>query len=70
MGRFLARRLIQSALLMWAIMTFTFALVYLTPGGPESKLIDNPRATEEMKQRLRERYGLDQPLPVRTRRGR
>jgi peptide/nickel transport system permease protein len=64
MGRFLARRLIQSALLLWAIMTFTFALVHLTPGGPESKLIENPRATEEMKQRLRERYGLDQPLHI------
>jgi peptide/nickel transport system permease protein len=64
MGRFLARRLIQSALLLWAVMTFSFLLINLTPGGPEAKLVDNPRATEEAKQRLRERYGLDQPLYV------
>src|SRR5262245_41679486 len=64
MGRFFARRLIQSILLLWAIMTFSFLLVNLTPGGPEAKLVDNPRATEEAKQRLRERYGLDQPLYV------
>jgi peptide/nickel transport system permease protein len=64
MGRFIARRLIQSIVLLWAIMTFSFLLVTLTPGGPEAKLVDNPRATEEAKQRLRERYGLDQPLYI------
>ncbi|MCC6625923.1 MAG: ABC transporter permease [Chloroflexi bacterium] len=64
MTRFLIRRLIQSALLLWAIMTLTFLLVHVTPGGPDAILVDNPRATEEMKQRLRERYGLDQPLGV------
>jgi peptide/nickel transport system permease protein len=65
MGRFLVRRLIQSVVLVWAIMTFTFVLVYLTPGGPEAVLMDNPRATPAMIERMRERYGLDQPLPVR-----
>jgi peptide/nickel transport system permease protein len=65
MGRFLVRRLIQSLVLVWAIMTFTFVLVYLTPGGPEAVLMDNPRATPAMIERMRERYGLDQPLPVR-----
>jgi peptide/nickel transport system permease protein len=64
MGRFLIRRLFQSVLLMWAIMSFTFALVHLTPGGPEALLVQNPRATEEMKENLRRRYGLDRPLHV------
>lgn len=65
MGRFLVRRLIQSAVLLWAIMTATFALVQLAPGGPDALLAENPRATPEMIQAIRERYGLDQPLPVR-----
>lgn len=64
MGRFLLRRLIQSAVLMWAIMTATFLLVHLTPGGPEAALAENPRATQETIERLRARFGLDQPLHI------
>lgn len=64
MGRFLLRRLIQSAVLMWAIMTATFLLVHLTPGGPEAALTENPRATPETIERLRSRFGLDQPLHI------
>ena len=64
MGRFLARRLVQSALLIWAIMTATFLLVHLTPGGPEAALTENPRASQETIDRLRARYGLDEPLHI------
>ena len=64
MGRFLARRLIQSGLLLFAIMTLSFFLVHLTPGGPASKLLDSPRTTPEALERLRERFGLNDPLPI------
>ncbi len=65
MGRFLIRRLIQSAVLLWAIMSATFLLIHLTPGGPEAVLINNPRATPEMIERMRVRFGLDRPLHER-----
>jgi peptide/nickel transport system permease protein len=64
-GRFVVRRLIQSALLVLAVMTASFFLIHLTPGGPETALIQNPRVSAETLQRMRQRYGLDDPLPVR-----
>lgn len=65
MSQFLLRRLLQSAVLFWAIMTITFALVQLAPGGPEGALIDLPNAPKELIASLREFYGLDQPLHIR-----
>ena len=65
MTRFVIRRLLQSALLVFAVMTFSFFLIHLTPGGPETALMQNPRVSAETLQRMRQRYGLDDPLPVR-----
>lgn len=65
MGRFFVRRLIQSALLVFAVMTASFFLIHLTPGGPASALIQNTRVSEEGMARARLKYGLDDPLPVR-----
>ena len=42
MRRFIVRRLVQSVLLLWVLVTFTFVLVRLTPGGPESALLQQP----------------------------
>src|SRR5262245_20873373 len=64
MRSFLVRRLIQSALLLWVLMTFTFILVRLTPGGPEAALMEQPNIEVADLQRLRERLGLDDPLPL------
>lgn len=64
MRRFLVRRLIQCALLLWLLMTLTFVLVRLTPGGPEAALFDQPNIEQAAIDRLRERFGLNDPLPV------
>ncbi len=64
MGRFVARRLLQSALLVLAVMTASFFLIRAAPGGPETALLGNPRSTPEALERLRERFGLNDPLPV------
>jgi len=64
MGRFVVRRLLQSAGLVFAVMTISFFLIRLTPGGPEAALVSNPRVTAEALQRMRQRFGLDDPLPV------
>lgn len=64
MARFLARRLAQSVVLLLVVLTGVFFLVHLTPGGPEAALIQNPRLGPDEIERLRQRFGLDQPLPV------
>jgi peptide/nickel transport system permease protein len=45
-------------------MTATFVLIHLTPGGPDAALFDNPQATPELRQEMRRRFGLDQPLHI------
>jgi peptide/nickel transport system permease protein len=64
MRSFFVRRLIQSALLLWALMTFTFVLVRLTPGGPEAALLEQPNLEQADIERIRERFGLNDSLPV------
>jgi peptide/nickel transport system permease protein len=64
MARFVARRLIQSAFLLVLVMSGVFVLVHLTPGGPEAALIQNPRVGPAEVRRLRDRFGLDEPLGV------
>jgi peptide/nickel transport system permease protein len=55
---------LQSVLLLIVILAGVFFLVHLTPGGPEAALLSNPRISAAEVQRLRERFGLDQPLLV------
>jgi peptide/nickel transport system permease protein len=64
MRQFLIRRLIQSALLLWVLMSFTFLLVRLTPGGPEAAFLEQPNIDKAEIERMRERFGLNDPLPV------
>jgi peptide/nickel transport system permease protein len=64
MARFVARRAAQSVLLLVLVMSGVFFLVHLTPGGPEAALVQNPRIGPEEIQRLRDRFGLDQPVVV------
>jgi peptide/nickel transport system permease protein len=54
----------QSVVLLVVILAGVFFLVHLTPGGPEAVLVSNPRISADEVQRLRERFGLDQPLLV------
>jgi len=64
MNRFLVRRTIQSVVLLFVVTSLAFFLVHLTPGGPEAALVENPRIGADEIQRLRQRFGLDEPLPV------
>jgi peptide/nickel transport system permease protein len=64
MSSFLVRRVAQSLVLLLVITTGVFFLVHLTPGGPEAALIQNPRIAADEVQRLRERFGLTEPLPI------
>jgi peptide/nickel transport system permease protein len=64
MSRFLVRRAIQSLVLLFVVTSAIFFLVRLTPGGPEAALTQNPRVGPEEIQRMRERFGLNEPLPT------
>jgi len=61
---FLARRLIQSLVLLWIVSVIGFALLHLTPGGPLSQFANTPGMTDEDLNRLAEQMGLNRPLPV------
>ena len=63
MGSFVVRRLIGSVLLVWGVVTVTFFLAHLAPGDPMD-LLGDPTVRAEDLDRLRTRYGLDQPLVV------
>jgi peptide/nickel transport system permease protein len=64
MRRFFIRRLLQSVFLLFAVISASFFLVHLTPGGPDTALLQNPRVGPDEIARIRERFGLNQPLPV------
>jgi peptide/nickel transport system permease protein len=64
MRNFLIRRLIQSAILLFVLMSFTFILTRITPGGPEAALAEAPNIQKVDLERIRERFGLNDPIPV------
>ena len=61
-GRFWLRRLTSSALLLLLVLTTTFFMIQLAPGEP-ARLFGDPSIDETQRQKIREAYGLDRPLP-------
>src|SRR5258708_32680810 len=59
----LIRRLIGSLVLIWLVLTLTFALVRAAPGDPASLLIPASASASDAA-RLRAELGLDKPLAV------
>lgn len=62
-GAWLVKRELQGLFVIWGVVTVVFFLRFLTPGDPTIALTP-PDATAEVRQRLAERLGLDQPLYV------
>ncbi|RBP85900.1 peptide/nickel transport system permease protein [Cytobacillus firmus] len=63
MLRFMINRAGQSAILLLIVTLITFFLVNLAPGGPASTM--RMEATEEERQAIVEKLGLDQPVHIR-----
>ena len=57
------RRLVQLIPLMIGLSLLTFVISRVLPGDPVG-LAAGPQATEEIKEALRQEFGLDRPLPV------
>ncbi|MFC4561091.1 ABC transporter permease [Nocardiopsis mangrovi] len=63
MALYLLRRLGQSALTVFLTVSAVFVLIRLAPGDPATSFA-GPLATTEDLERIREQFGLDQPLMV------
>ena len=64
MLRYIAKRLFFMIPLLFGITVICFTVMHLAPGSPTDLQTQmNPRASVEMKERLRAMYDLDKPLP-------
>lgn len=63
MGKYIIRRLILAIPVLIGVSIIAFMILHLSPGDP-AQLLAGEDATQEDIQILRERFGLDQPLPV------
>ena len=61
--RLIVRRLLFLVLVLFGLSLITFSLSHIVPGDP-ARLMAGPRASKSTVQKLRERYGLDDPLAV------
>ncbi len=65
MLRYLLKRTMMLIPLFLGITLITFVVIHLAPGEPvEMQTALNPKASAKSRERLREFYGLDKPLPV------
>ena len=65
MTTYLLKRIAMLFPLLLGISLITFTVIHLAPGEPvEMQTAMSPKITAETRQRLREFYGLDKPLPV------
>ncbi len=64
MRRYLAIRLARAVPMVILISVLTFFLLHLAPGGPVGVFSRSPRMTQQDVFRIKEKYGLDQPLPA------
>ncbi len=63
MGKYIIRRLILAIPVLIGVSIIAFMILHLSPGDP-AQLLAGEDATQEDIQILRERFGLDQPLPI------
>lgn len=62
MGRFLIRRLLVSAFTLVLISMVVYSILALAPGDPLGELATNPNVPAEVRLRLREQLGIDDPI--------
>lgn len=61
MLRYVLKRVFYGFITLFTVMTITFFLMYLIPGGP---FLSEKAKSEETMAALEEKYGLDKPVPV------
>lgn len=58
MLKYIGKRLVASLLTIWVVITLTFFLMRLMPGGP----FDGDKLTAQVKANMEAKYGMDKPL--------
>ncbi|MCA9877090.1 MAG: ABC transporter permease [Thermomicrobiales bacterium] len=61
--RLIVRRLIFLVFVLFGLSLITFGLSHIVPGDP-ARLMAGPRASRSAVDKIREKYGLDDPVPV------
>ena len=64
MHRYLARRVIQAAVVLWLVSLAGFTVLHLAPGGPAAIYAMSPSMSAEDLARITAELGLDRPLHV------
>lgn len=64
LARYIGARLLRGVPLLLGIVVLNFVLIQFAPGDPVRILVGDFPAPESYVEEIRERYGLDQPLPV------
>ena len=65
MSKYFVRRLLIIIPSLAGISLVLFTVLALAPGDPFGELATNPNVPREVAQQLREKFGLDDPLPLR-----
>jgi len=65
MGKYLLRRLLIAIPSLIGISVILFTVLALAPGDPFDELATNPNVPPEVRENLRAKFGLDDPVPVR-----
>lgn len=61
MGRYILKRIFSSIITLWVVVTITFTLSRVIPGGPFDAEKDTP---PEVRKNLEERYKLNEPIYI------
>jgi peptide/nickel transport system permease protein len=64
MGSYLVRRILTGLLVLLGVSIFTFSMLHLVPGDPVTAVMGRQAISREEAEELRERLGLNDPLPV------
>src|ERR1043165_9445259 len=65
MGRYLAKRLLIAIPSLFGISIILFTVLALAPGDPFGELATNPAVPPEVRQALRVKFGLEDPIAIR-----
>jgi peptide/nickel transport system permease protein len=63
LARLIIRRLIFLVFVLFGLSIVTFSLSHIVPGDP-ARLMAGPRASKSAVDKIRKKYGLDDPVPV------
>ena len=63
-SRYLLNKVVQAIGTILFIVILNFVLFRMMPGSPDRVLLRNPNVTTEIREAARERWGLDDPVPI------